>query len=486
MAAFRIADIKKTYYYLRRNGLKNTWYAARERLSERRGEPYVFQPPTEEELAEQSRRARELWDRGEYSAAFSILVPAYRTTPRYLLELINSLRSQSYPYWELILADATEDESVADVVMGCENVEVMEPADSGGASGGFQAGRIRYLHLCGNGGISANTNAALPFARGNYVGLLDHDDILTENALFEMAEHIRTAKKRGVEIKLLYSDEDKCDSDRSSYYEPNQKENFNLDLLLSNNYICHFLVVKRGLIEKLRFREKYDGAQDYDLILRAVNSLELLQKPWNEEKIAHIPKVLYHWRCHEKSTAENPRSKEYAYEAGCRALQDYADHNGIDAKAVMLRHMGFYQLIYRSGLFANRRDVGAVGGPVFSKGKIKGGRMDGEGRVFYENLPSNYTGYLHRAVLTQDAEAVDIRCIAVRPELYGLFERIVGVPYQKRAGGDVFDASALPGDCDYRDLSLRLCRAIRELGYRILWRRSVPAISDNELSGECE
>ncbi len=479
MTAISIANIKKTYDYLRRNGLRNTWDAVRERLEEGRQEPYIFQPVPEEELEEQRRVSRQLWEKGECAAAFSIVVPAYRTDPRYLREMIDSVRRQSYPVWELILADATEDDSVAGVAMEYEGAETAEIIAAGGeapapAPGKFRPGRILCLRLSGNGGISENTNAALPYVRGNYVGLLDHDDILVENALYEMAGRIRTEKKRGIEVKMLYSDEDKCSSDRNRYFEPNKKEGFNLDLILSNNYICHFLVMKSGMIQKLGLRKAYDGAQDYDLILRAANSLELMWKPQNEEKIVHVPKVLYHWRCHEGSTAENPRSKEYAYEAGRRALQDYADRNRLDAEAVLLRHRGFYQLLYRNGVFADRRDVGAVGGPVLSGGRIAGGRMDGEGNVFYEGLPFAYSGYLHRAVLTQDAEAVDIRRIAVRGELHGLFEQIVGIPYQTSAEGEIFDASLLPKDCDHQRLSLELCRAIRERGYRLLWLRSIP------------
>lgn len=483
--AIHLADIKKAYYYLQRNGLRDTWNAARERLEERR-EAYVFQPPSEEELQEQGRLARKRWEEGECATAFSILAPAYRTEPQYLREMIDSLRGQSYPYWELILADATEDDSVANVVLGYEGVEQVEDAGKEGGSasacGRFRAGRILYFHLADNGGIAENTNAALAHVRGNYVGLLDHDDVLVENALYEVAERIREEKARGTEIKLIYSDEDKCNSDRTRFFEPNKKEGFNLDLILSNNYICHFLVLRSSLIRKLRFRKAYEGAQDYDLILRAVNSLELLQKPWNEKEIAHISKALYHWRCHEASTAGNPHSKEYAYEAGREALQDFADHNGIDAKAVMLRHMGFYQLEYRSDLFASRRDIGAVGGVVLAGGKIAGGRMDRAGTVFYQGLPSAYSGYLHRAVLAQDAEAVDIRCIAVREELHGLFEEVTGVRYRTLPDGGGFDVSVLPEDSDYRELSLKLCRAICERGYRILWRNFTSALLGPERS----
>lgn len=122
-------------------------------------------------------------------------------------------------------------------------------------------------------------------------------------------------------------------------------------------------------------------------------------------------------------------------------------------------------------MFASRPDLGAVGGAVVRRGKIVGGRMDSDGKVYFQGLGVYYSGYLHRAVLTQDAEAVDIRCIALRRELHGLFREITGVSYSCKPGECVFDVSLLPRDADLRELSLRLCRAIREQGYRILWCR---------------
>lgn len=431
------ANLKKTIYYLKRNGLKRTWYAVRERLDERKQPPYRFLPLSESQL--QAQRAD--WEKETFAVMFSILVPAYRTKPVYLRKLVESLQSQTYPKWELILADATEDDAVEQTLRG------------------FQDSRIRYIHLERNGGIAANTNQALPYAVGDYVGLLDHDDFLTPDALYEMASRIE-----GRNIQLLYSDEDKCDGEALQYFEPNRKEDFNLDLLLSNNYICHFLVLKRELIQKLCLRPEYDGAQDYDLVLRAVALLGA-----REEAIAHIPKVLYHWRCHAGSTAENPQSKLYAYEAGRRALQDFVQGQGWDARAVNTAHMGFYALQYREDPFESRQDLGAIGGRLVHRGKICGGRMTEEGDVIYENLPANYSGYLHRAVLAQSAAAVDIRNIRVRPECRELFRQVTGFSYRTLAGSDIFDASLLPEDSHIRRLSIEFCKALRREGYRILY-----------------
>ena len=231
-----LADIKKTVYFFRRNGLKKTWYAVRERLDERKEPRYEWIPPTEAELEAQ----RGHWEEASFSVTFSILTPAYKTAEKYLRELIDSLQQQTYPKWELILADATEDDSVKQVA------ETIQDA------------RIRYIHLLKNAGIAGNTNQALIYAAGDYVGLLDHDDVLTENALYEMAAQIEQGKKQGCGLQMLYSDEDKCNGDGTIYFDPNKKEDFNLDLLLSNNYVCHFLVMKRELIQKLGFRTLTD------------------------------------------------------------------------------------------------------------------------------------------------------------------------------------------------------------------------------------
>jgi hypothetical protein len=290
------------------------------------------------------------------------------------------------------------------------------------------------------------------------VGLLDHDDLLTPDALYEMAQGITGGGD------MLYSDEDKCNGDATAYYEPNYKEKFNLDLILSNNYICHFLVMKTSLIKELGFRQEYDGAQDYDLILRSVEKL-LAEKG----TIIHIPKVLYHWRCHEASTAQNPQSKQYAYESGLRALQHFADRQGWQAKAEHLTHLGFYKLTYMSDIFAVRADVGAVGGPVMYKHKIIGGRMSDSGEVYYQGLQSSYSGYLHRAVLTQNCDAVDIRCIRVRKECIPLFEKTTGVTYKENPDTGMFDYRLLPSKTDYCKVSLEFGQNIRKAGYRIMY-----------------
>lgn len=440
MGRLNLANLKKTIYYLQRNGIKRTFYAVLERMEERKQPPYQFVPVSEEVLESQRRMVLDDGQDGGMNSAssqgdsqkksfpfFSVLVPTYRTNETYLREMIDSLLNQSYPNWELILADATPDESVAKIVLT------------------YTDERVRYVKLAENAGIAENTNRALEFATGDYVGLLDHDDLLTYDALYEVAMKIVKGKESGREIQLLYSDEDKCNGDGTEFYEPHFKEDFNLDLLLSNNYICHFTVMKRELIQELGFRADYDGAQDFDLVLRA--AARLMEQ---EELIVHIPKVLYHWRCHTGSTAENPRSKMYAYEAGKRAIQDFADRAGWNATAEDTPHLGFYKLVYHGNIFEIRSDVAAVGGPVVKRGRIMGGRMDAEGKVIYKDLPASFSGYMHRAVLPQDAECVDVRNMRVRPDLEVSFT-------QAKNEDDAISAS------------VKLSRQIKEKGGRILY-----------------
>ena len=478
MGKINLANIKKTIYYLKRNGIKNTCYAVWERLEERKNAPYVFEAVSEEELARQRS-----WSISR-DAVFSILVPTYKTNELYLREMILSVAEQSYPHWELILADATTDDSVLLAVEKLLDEQGLSWSERPGTSGlseqpchregtrdnsqakyaRWSDGRLCYVKLSENAGIAANTNQALGYATGEYVGLLDHDDVLTPDALYEMAHTIEQAKVRGVDLQMVYSDEDKCNGDMTLFYEPNNKEDFNLDLLYSNNYICHFLVMTRELIQSLGFRSAFDGAQDYDLVLRASAKV-------SKEQIAHIPRVLYHWRCHTGSTAENPQSKQYAYDAGLRALQDLADYLDYGAKSVHLKHLGFYKLEYEKGTLESRPDLGAVGGRVLGRKRCTvvtiGGRMDAQGTVYYKGLPKCFSGNLHRAVLTQSAEAVDIRCIQVSKECRALFEQIVDVPYREK--GNVFDVSVLPKDTDYVALSMKLCKALQEAGYSILY-----------------
>ena len=225
------------------------------------------------------------------------------------------MRSQTYTNWQLCLADGSPDQKVE------EYVQKRYGKDK----------RILYKHLEGNGGISVNTNKAIEMATGEYLMLSDHDDTLEPDALYEIVRAIND--HQGPEI--IYTDEDKLSMDGEFYFEPHFKSDYNLFRLRDNNYICHIFVVKKALVNQVGgLRPEFDGSQDYDFILRCCEQAK---------QVIHIPKVLYHWRCHMNSVAANPESKTYAYEAGCRAIQEHYRRVGIEAEVEMTKHPGWYR-----------------------------------------------------------------------------------------------------------------------------------------------
>ncbi len=401
-----IQNIRKTINYSKKNGYKEAFFAACERVIAKYHADYRYEEPTKERLIQQKK------EQVSFMTKFSIIVPAYETRQEYLIALIESCLGQSYENWELIIADGSESSIVEDCVAA------------------YQDERIRYERLPENGGISVNTNQALAFATGDYCGLLDHDDLLTLDALFEMAKAIHEAKAKGIVPLLIYSDEDKSDSKGEHYFEPHFKPDFNPDLILSNNYICHFSMIKTELLQKLQIRKEYDGAQDYDLVLRIVSGLWLQEKEGSiscmEDYIMHIPKVLYHWRCHDASTAVNPQSKMYAYEAGRNALTDFVKRMGWKADVRHSKHLGFYRIAYRDDIFAHREDVAAVGGYIVCKGKVASG--------IYKGQPIIYAGYMNRMDLYQNVRFLDIRNLAVSEKYKSVYEEITGHAYVNTLG----------------------------------------------------
>lgn len=461
---FQINNLKKTIRYLKKNGVTHAYYAARERIEEGKRDHYHYVEPSEKILEAQREKTM------EYACLFSIVVPAYETKEEFLREMIDSVRRQSYNKWELIIADAGRSDSVEQIV-----TEIKEETGEE---------RIKYRRLKENKGIAENTNAGIEAAAGDYIALLDHDDFLTPDALYYMAEAVREGAEKGEHPVLLYSDEDKFDNNRRNYLSLHQKMDFNLDLILSNNYICHFTAVEAGLMKSLNLRGIYDGAQDYDLVLRVVDAL------WKKvpvrklsEYIIHIPKVLYHWRCHEESTAENTASKIYAYEAGKAALQDFCRGRGWNVEVEHSLHLGFYRIKYQPDVLAVRSDVGIVGGRLLDgRHRICGGAYQEDGSCVYEGLHKEYSGgSTHRAVLKQDLHAVDIRCMQVCPGLQNVFEEVTGFPYRERTiscrqqdGSKVerriADISMI--NCDeagYRKLSLEFGKIAGKMGYLVLW-----------------
>lgn len=270
--------------------------------------------PTRLRLDRLARRLRGLVRRPR----ISVLMPVFNTDPSWLHDAVSSVRSQVYENWELCIADdGSVDQRTIDML------ETHRREDD----------RIRVTRLPSQQGIAAATNAALALATGEFAGLLDHDDELKPHALGEVALAIDGEP----DVDLIYSDEDKRDPD-GRLVDPFFKPDWSPDHLMSRNYVCHFLVMRRGLLEKLGgFRLGYDGSQDYDLVLRATELTD---------RIAHVAEPLYTWRKIEGSTAGSGDAKPWALEAARRALQDALERRGTPGEVVAGLYPGTYRVRY--------------------------------------------------------------------------------------------------------------------------------------------
>ena len=309
-------NVKKGILYLRHYGARGFWIKLTERFQKSDidyKEWYENQKVSQEELEKQKKKVF------VYAPKISILVPVYNTPQVFLKQMIQSVRKQTYANWELCIANANPDNEEVKQIL-----EICTKKDD----------RIKVVNVPENEGIAQNTNRALDIATGEFIGLLDHDDLLEENALYEIVSCLNEKK----ETDVLYTDEDKVTTDLDEYFSPNFKPDFNLDMLRANNYICHFFIAKKELVEKVGgFRAEYNGAQDYDLILRCTEQAQ---------NVAHIAKILYHWRVHKESTADNPLSKMYAYEAGKKAIEGHLARCHTDGEVLQTDNLGFYRVKY--------------------------------------------------------------------------------------------------------------------------------------------
>ena len=318
------------FRYLERNGLAATIHKIENKLGGKSETSYDAwcqkYDVKKEELEEQRKRTF------SYQPLFSVVVPLYRTKPEFLKEMIGSIQAQTYGNWQLCLADGSlsgDDAGTAE--NGQTPVTELTPLLEQYAKADK---RITFTTLPKNLGISGNTNAALALAAGDYIVLADHDDIVPANALYELADALNQDRS----IDVLYSDEDKISMDGKKRFEPHFKPDFDLDLLCSVNYICHLFAAKKELVDMAGgFCSEYDGAQDLDFILRCCE---------NAKNIRHIPKILYHWRCHMQSTAANPESKLYAFEAGRRAIEAHYSRIGVPAAVENAAFYGMYRTKY--------------------------------------------------------------------------------------------------------------------------------------------
>lgn len=271
------------------------------------------------EISEERRKAEEAY-KSTKSIKISIVVPLYNTPIDFLKDMIESVRRQTYTNWELCLADASENE----YIQIRETVEKYISKDK----------RIKYRLLEKNDGISENTNRAIEMATGEYIGLMDHDDLLHQSALYYVAKNIEEKK-----VDFIYTDElsfvVKTDRVQSIHFKPD----FSWEIFRNNNFICHFTVFKKELLETTGgFRKEFDGSQDYDLFLRMLEVTD---------KVYHIPKVLYFWRLHAGSVAAGVGAKPYTIEAGKKALCDHLKRKNISGTVSASSEYGpFYTINY--------------------------------------------------------------------------------------------------------------------------------------------
>jgi len=232
-----------------------------------------------------------------YEPLISIIVPTYNTEKKYLIKMLDSVFNQTYLNWQLCIAD--------DASSNLETIKVLEKYEK-------KHHNIDIVFRKINGHISEASNSALSLAKGEYITLLDHDDMLAPNALYEMVKKLN--KNR--ELKLIYSDEDKVD-EKDQRFDPHFKSGWNLDMFFSQNYLCHLVLLKRDMVEDIGgFRKGYEGSQDYDLLLRYISQIKY-------DEIDRVQKILYHWRAIKGSTAYASNQKSYTEVSGLKALDSF-------------------------------------------------------------------------------------------------------------------------------------------------------------------
>ena len=254
----------------------------------------------------------------KYKPLISVLIPVYNISKYYLNECINSILSQYYDNYEIILAD--------DCSTNLETIEALKEYESNS--------KIKVIYRKTNGHISAATNTALKEASGEFVALIDNDDVISTNALYEMVKVLNNDKN----VDMIYSDEDKLNLD-GKRCDPNFKSDFAPDSFLSSNYICHFTILRTSIMREIKgFRVGYEGAQDYDLFLRFTEKTN---------KIHHISKILYHWRMIPGSTSMSIDNKNYAIERGKKAIEDALIRRKIDAIVHIHEKVPYYYIEYK-------------------------------------------------------------------------------------------------------------------------------------------
>ena len=314
----------------------------------------------------------------------SVVVPVYKTNIIYLKDMIESLKKQNYNNWELCIFNGGSREPGI-----TELINKYSREDS----------RIIYSESDKNYGISGNTNKALEMATGEYVGLLDHDDILVNNALYECIKVINF-----MDVDIIYTDEDKVTDDGKYFLEEHIKSKWAPNTLLSYNYICHFLLFKSSLLKKTgKFDSNFDGSQDYDFIMRLTKEAE---------NIYHIPKVLYHWRISSQSTALSIDIKDYALYSGKRALEKNIKEQNLKYKVIKGRFNGSYIYINNSNNY-NKVTIVVIG-KWRSKKEILKTLQYIKNKTDYKN----YSFIFYNKVILENIKIKDVRILSSNKKNY--------------------------------------------------------------------
>lgn len=299
--------IGRTLVYLKKNGLRATVYRVLKGAGPMPVDKRKLKKIAKDYYISAQRREQEGNAQFPKDIKFSVLVPLYNTPEKFLKEMIESVEAQTYKNWELCLADGSDKENsyVGEI---CKKYADKDE-------------RIKYEKLEKNLGISENTNACIRMATGDYIALFDHDDLLHPSALYEV---MRAICEHGADF--IYTDENTFSEEPRDAYNPHFKPDFSPDTLRSYNYICHLSVFSRELLDSVGyFRSEYDGSQDYDLILRLTEKAK---------KVFHIRKILYYWRAHKNSVAQDVGAKPYTVTAAKKALAAHLERCGLKGEVL--------------------------------------------------------------------------------------------------------------------------------------------------------
>jgi hypothetical protein len=268
-------------------------------------------------ISKKTREEQEKY-RPKSTVRISLVTALYNTPEKYFREMVASVQAQTYGDWELCLVDASDS--------GKDLQEIAKKYE--------KDGRIKYKRLSGNQGISENTNIGISMAQGNYIGIVDHDDLLHPSALYFVAREIA---EKGADF--VYTDELSFVKNVRRVQSVHLKSDYSREALCSNNYICHFTVFRRKLLKRTgMFQKSMDGAQDYDLFLHLTEVAE---------KISHVARVLYYWRIHETSSSSGAAAKPYVVEAGKKALEQHLKREGLDGDVSATLFGPFYHVTYK-------------------------------------------------------------------------------------------------------------------------------------------